>query len=144
MNKKIVLLVVAFECVFSILLVSVFGPMVEAIHPRVIVTDIYFTDEDGERLENLEVIVLEEGARSYHVSWNVEAKDATNRRAELVSDLSTEELQITPDADGFGAIVMFRKKKTAQLTIRATDGSGKTATLILMPHTVIDPPDIGF
>ena len=53
MNKKLIVLIVALECVFSVFLISIFGPMIES-HSKILVEDIYLIDENREQLKTPE------------------------------------------------------------------------------------------
>ena len=50
MNKKLIVLIVALECVLAVFLISFFGPMIASLHESIPVSAIYLLDENGERL----------------------------------------------------------------------------------------------
>lgn len=135
MNKKLIILIVALECVFSIFLISVFGPMIEALHSKVIVKDVYFVDEDGVRIENDTSFVVDlDVSRSFHFDFEVMAEDATERTVDILHNGKDNEIEIEEDVDGFGFTVHFLSKNIPSVTIiiRATDSSQKSAAITLV------------
>lgn len=143
MNKKLIILIVALECVFSVFLISIFGPMVEAIHSGVPVSEIYFTNEEGERLPDGAIIEVDlEDTRSVSLSWVILPEGATNKAVTVTADLGEDCIRISEDADGLGARITFRKTEAVHITVRATDGSTVSATVTLKPLTKPPSSDI--
>ena len=135
MNKKLIVLIVALECVFSIFLISVFGPMIEAMHSHVVVEDVYFVDEAGNRMEDEETIEINlDTAIEFHYDFEVVTTEATDRSVDIVHSLTDDDILIETDADGFGFTVIFmtRKVTSVRITVRATDGSQKSASITLV------------
>ena len=138
MNKKLMILVVALECVFAVFLISIFGPMIEALHAKVVVQDVYFVDEGGERIENESSILVdtsaETGKRSFHFRYRVETEEATDRTVVILHDRSPDEIEIVEDDDGFGFTVRYRNRNitSVRITIRAKDASQKEAVITLV------------
>lgn len=133
MNKKLIILIVALECVFSIFLISVFGPMVESLHTKVVVKDVYFVNDAGERMEEGATVTVDlDKSRSYHLDFVVESEDATERTVDILCNQEGA-VEITPDADGFGFEILFIDKSIPSVTIviRATDSSQKSASITL-------------
>ena len=135
MNKKLTILIVAIECIFAVFLVSIFGPMIEALHAKILVADIYFVDEDGERIENdADVFVDLDVQRSYHYSFVLEPSDATNKEVFITaSEQDPEKIEIEPDANGKGFTVHFLTKNVSsvKVTVRAKDTSQREAVITI-------------
>ena len=143
MNKKLMILIVALECVFSVFLISIFGPMVEAIHSGVPVSEICFLDENGERLADGTVLEVDlENERSVSLSWLILPEDAKNKTVTVTADVGEDVVRITEDEDGLGARITFRKTEVVRITVRATDGSTESATITLKPMTKPPSSDI--
>lgn len=152
MNKKLIVLIVALECVFSIFLISIFGPMLEMLHTPADVTEIHILDADGNRLARGAVIELDRDARSYELSWEVLPDDAENPTVSVTATVDDEEItdetenpavRITMNADGEGARITFRQKKPARpvrITVSSTDGSAIT-TYIEFTFAISDDPN---
>ena len=137
MNKKLIVLIVALECVFSIFLISIFGPMLEMLHTPADVAAIHILDENGNRLERGTVIELKNDARSYDIAWEVLPSDAENPEVKITVFVDDEEIA-EDDADPAvrvtkyedSARITFRTKKPARpvrIMISSTDGSAVTA-----------------
>lgn len=134
MNKKLIVLIVALECVFSIFLISIFGPMIEALHAKIIVKDLYFVDEAGERMLNAETVTVNlDESRSFHFDFEVVTEEATDRTVEIIHNRTDEEILLEEDVDGFGFTVHFLSKNISSVTIivRANDSSQKSASITL-------------
>lgn len=134
MNKKLIVLIVALECVFSIFLISIFGPMIEALHAKVVVQDVYFVDETGTRMEeDASVLVDLSGKRSFHFDYEVVTEEATDRTVEILHNRTDEEIEILEDVDGFGFTVTFLSSKipSVRIVVRARDSSQKQAAITL-------------
>lgn len=135
MNKKLIILIVALECVFSVFLISLFGPMIETLHSKVIVKDLYFVDEAGERIDSgatFEVNLDEK--LSFHYDFEVVTEEATDRTVDILHNRTDTEIEIEEDLDGFGFHVHFLSKsvKSVTVTVRAKDSSQKSATITLI------------
>ena len=151
MNKKLIVLIVALECVFSIFLISIFGPMLEMLHTPAEVTAIHVLDENGNRLERGAVIELDNDARSYELTWEVVPDDAENPElaitafvddVEITEDTENPPVRITMNGDGESARITFRTKKPTRpvrITLTATDGSA-VSTYISITFAIDDTP----
>ena len=134
MNKKITVLIVALECVFAVFLISVFGPMVEALHSKVIVNDIYFVDPEGERMEDgASVFVDLQTSRSFHYDFVVAPDNATDKSVKVIHNRADTEIEIEMDGDGTGFTVHFLSKNvtSVKVTVRASDSSQKQAQITI-------------
>ena len=134
MNKKITVLIVALECVFAVFLISVFGPMVEALHSKVIVNDIYFVDSEGERMEDgASVFVDLQTSRSFHYDFVVTPDNATDKSVKVIHNRADTEIEIEMDSDGTGFTVHFLSKNvtSVKVTVRASDSSQKQAQITI-------------
>ena len=137
MNKKIIILIVALECVFSVFLISFFGPMIEVLNSKVIVQDVYFVDENGERLpDGTSITVNLDQQRDYHLDFEVVTDKATDRAVDIICRPESA-VESTEDADGFGFHVLFLDKNVSSVTfiIRAKDSSQRSATITLTKAT---------
>ena len=138
MNKKLMILIVALECVFSVFLISIFGPMIEALHSKIVVEDVYFVDEAGVRMENESSVFVdtspETGKRSFHLSYAVVTEEATDRTVEIIHNRDSDEIEIVEDDEGFGFTVRYRDRSitSVRITIRAKDSSQKEAVITLI------------
>ena len=134
MNKKLTILIVAIECVFAVFLVSIFGPMVESLHAKVVVKNIYILDEQGQRLEpNANLTVDLDVSRSFRFGIEVQTDEATDKRVSVTHNLSDSEIEIEQDVDGFGFTVHFLKKSisSVKIFVTARDSSQKQTILTL-------------
>ena len=134
MNKKIIILIVALECIFAVFLISVFGPMVESLHTKKSVKEIYFLDDKGNRMENDSSFFVDlQVSRSFHYEFVINPSDATDRTVKVIHNRSDEEIEIEMDANGSGFTVHFLSKDVASLkiTVRANDSSQKQAIITL-------------
>ncbi len=139
MNKKLIILIVALECVFSVFLVSLFGPMIEALHTKILVTDVYLIDEQGERLVPEEeksipsVAISLPGDLDYHFALEVLETDATDKSVTVTTNRPAEEIEIRMDKNGRGFTVTFLNPMLKSVTVTATanDGSAKTASVYI-------------
>ena len=135
MNKKLMVLIVALECVFAVFLISIFGPIIESLTANVAVSDIYFVDEAGERIENESSILIDlEEKRSHHLSFAVVTEEATDRTVQVLHDREADEIEILMDPDGFGFAVRYLKKDvtSVRITIRTNDATQKEAVITLI------------
>ena len=148
MNKKLIVLIVALECVFSVFLISIFGPMLEMLHTPADVREIYILDKDGKRVERGAVIELDLETRSYDLVWEVLPEDADNKTMTVSAFVDGEEItegsedpavRITMSPDGESARITFRKKKPVRISVTATDGSAVT-TFVEFTFAIDDTP----
>ena len=132
MNKKLTVLIVAIECVFAVFLISIFGPMVESLHAKVLVEDVYFIDEAGERLEDDIVVYVDlDVSRSFHYDFVVGPENATDKTAKVLHNRAEDEIEIELDSDRTGFTVHFLTKNISgvEITLRANDQSQKQASI---------------
>lgn len=137
MNKKLIILIVALECVFSVFLVSLFGPMIEALHAEVLVSEIHLVDENGERLVPEEGKILPSVAISlpgdldYHFVLEILDEKATDKSVTVTTD--NPEVTVLMDRNGRGFTVTFENPmlKSVTVTVTANDGSAKTASVYI-------------
>lgn len=129
MNKKLVILAVLLECILAVLLVSFFGKAIEDARKDVLCEDIYFVTETGEKIDDdvgIEV-ELSDTKLSYKLYWKIIAKNTTKKEVEFVS---SKPESVIIDQTG---IVTFLEETDVVITIRATDGSGKSDSITLIP-----------
>lgn len=128
MNKKVVFLVVLLECILAVFIVSFFGHAIEDANKQILCKDIYFTYENGEKIEDGVMIEYElKGSNiCYQLYWTLETENTTLREVEFESDNEN----VTVDSDG---LITFFEKTDVVITIRAKDGSGKTDSITLVP-----------
>ena len=129
MNKKLVILAVLLECLLAVLLVSFFGKAIEDARKDVLCEDIYFVTETGEKIDDdvgIEV-ELSDTKLSYKLYWKIIAKNTTKKEVEFVS---SKPESVIIDQTG---IVTFLEETDVVITIRATDGSGKSDSITLIP-----------
>ncbi len=129
MNKKLVILAVLLECILAVLLVSFFGKAIEDARKDVLCEDIYFVTETGEKIDDdvgIEV-ELSDTKLSYKLYWEIIAKNTTKKEVEFVS---SKPESVIIDQTG---IVTFLEETDVVITIRATDGSGKSDSITLIP-----------
>ena len=134
MNKKLTILIVALECVFAVFLVSIFGPMIESLHSKIQVDEIYFVDENGQRVDdNSSVFVDLQASRSFHYDFVVQPQNATDRSVSVIHSCTNDEIEIEMDADGTGFTVHFLSKNvtSVKITVRAKDTSQKQAVITI-------------
>lgn len=139
MNKKLIILIVALECVFSVFLVSLFGPMIEALHAKVLVSEIHLIDEQGERLVPEEgkdlpsVAISLPGDLDYHFTLEVLEADATDKSVTVTTNRPLEEIEVRMDKNGHGFTVTFLNPtlKSVTVTVASNDGSAKTASVYI-------------
>ncbi len=139
MNKKLIILIVALECVFSVFLVSLFGPMIEALHAKVLVSEIHLVDENGERLVPEEgktlpsVAISLPGDLDYHFALEILDEKATDKSVTVTTNRPTDEIEIRMDKNGRGFTITFLNPTLKSVTVTATanDGSAKTASVYI-------------
>ena len=133
MNKKLIILIVALECVFSVFLISFFGPMVASIHADVPVSAVYLVGEDGNRLvaedgkDMPTVSISLPGDLDYHFTLEVLEEDATDKSVTVTTD--NPEVTVKMDMNGRGFTVTFENPflKSVTVSVITNDGSSKTA-----------------
>ena len=128
MNKKVAFLLVLLECILAVFVVSFFGHAIEDARRQILCQDIYFTYENGEKIEDgvmLEV-TLSDSIMSYQLYYNMESDEVSNKEVEFESD--------NPDVrvNSFGKVTFFVETDVV-ITVRAKDGSGKTDSITLVP-----------
>ena len=135
MNKKLIVLIVALECVLAVFLISFFGPMIASLHEEVPVSAIYLIDENGERLlpkddEDMPSVAISlPGDLDYHFGLEVLEEDATDKTVTVTTNRPADEVTVRMDKNGRGFTVTFENPflKHATITVSANDGSSKTA-----------------
>ena len=136
MNKKLIILIVALECVFSVFLISIFGPMIESLHSKVLVSDLYLLDENRERLvaaEDEEIPSVTIGIPhdfDYEFRVVVETEEATDRTYTVTHNRTDEEIEITTTKNGF-RVTFLADVANVTVTVKANDGSLKTAKVLI-------------
>ena len=135
MNKKLIVLIVALECVFAVFLISFFGPMIASLHEDIPVSAIYLVDEKGDRLLPKEgedmpsVNISLPGDLDYHFALEVLEHDATDKSVTITVDRTEDEIEVRMDKNGRGFTVTFLNPmlKNVTVTVTANDGSSQTA-----------------
>ena len=129
MNKKVIFLVVILECILAIFVVSILGIAIEDARAEKLCTDIYFVDENGEKIPDGVIIEyeLEKGSINYQLHWVLVAEDTTQKEIEFVSN------NPFVTVDSTGRVTFLKDDASAEITIMAKDGSMKTDTIILVP-----------
>ena len=136
MNKKLIILIVALECVFSIFLISIFGPMIESLHSKVLVSDLYLLDEDRTRLEateDEEIPLVKIGIPNdfdYEFYVVVETDEATDRTYTVTHNRTDDDVEIRMTKNGF-RVTFLSDISNVTITVKANDGSLKTASVLL-------------
>ena len=137
MNKKLIILIVALECVFSVFLISVFGPVIASLHEDIPVSEIYLIDENGERLVPEEGKLLPSVSISlpddldYYFVLEILDEKATDKSVTVTTD--NPEVTVKMDMNGKGFTVTFENPflKSVTVTVTANDGSAKTASVYI-------------
>ena len=130
MNKKVMILIVVIECVLAILLIAVLGKAIENYHTDVEATEIFFTNEAGERLENGAVLEVARMDRGYQLHYGFAPEDVTDQSVRFTSgkpDL------VTVSEEGY---VSFSVDTDVVITV--SSANGKTATVTLVPKSNTD------
>ena len=129
MNKKIVFLVVVIECILAIFVVSFFGKAIEDARAEKLCKDIYFVDENGEKIpDGVDIEYSFEGSTiSYQLHWVLVSEDTTQKEVEFISN---NDLVIVTNT---GLVTFLDTEAFAEITIMAKDGSGKVDTITLLP-----------
>ena len=129
MSKKIVFLIVLIECILAVLLIGVFGGAIFSAINKKPVTDLYFMDKDGVKIEdniNLEV-ELTDSQRDVQLYWVVVPDDASEQKVSFTS--SKPDVAIVSES----GLVTFFEDESVTITVQALDGSNKTDTIIIVP-----------
>ena len=128
MNKKVVFLVVLLECILAIFIVSIFGHAIEDSRRQILCQDIYFVDANGEKIEDGEMIEYELVGSdiNYQLYWVMETDKTSNK--EVVFESSNALVKVNSEG-----LVMFIEEVPVVITVRATDGSGKSDSVTLVP-----------
>lgn len=130
MNKKVVFLVVLLECILAIFIVSIFGHAIEDSRRQILCQDIYFVDANGEKIEDGEMIEYELVGSdiNYQLYWVMETDKTSNK--EVIFESSNTLVKVNSEG-----LVMFIEEVPVVITIRATDGSGKSDSITLVPKS---------
>lgn len=130
MNKKVVFLVVLLECILAIFIVSIFGHAIEDSRRQILCQDIYFVDANGEKIEDGEMIEYELVGSdiNYQLYWVMETDKTSNK--EVIFESSNTLVKVNSEG-----LVMFIEEVPVVITIRATDGSGKSDSVTLVPKS---------
>ena len=130
MNKKVVFLVVLLECILAIFIVSIFGHAIEDSRRQILCQDIYFVDANGEKIEDGEMIEysLVGSDINYQLYWVMETDKTSNK--EVIFESSNTLVKVNSEG-----LVMFIEEVPVVITIRATDGSGKSDSVTLVPKS---------
>ena len=128
MNKKVVFLVVLLECILAIFIVSIFGHAIEDSRRQILCQDIYFVDANGEKIEDGEMIEYELVGSdiNYQLYWVMETDKTSNK--EVIFESSNTLVKVNSEG-----LVMFIEEVPVVITVRATDGSGKSDSVTLVP-----------
>lgn len=126
MNKKIVVIVVIVECILAVLLISFFGKAIENYRKQTLCQDIYFTDENGVKIEDDVVLTVEitDSNSSTQLYWKI----ITEKTAEKSVELKSSNPLVLVDNTGK---VTFLDLVTVVITVYATDGSEKSDSITL-------------
>lgn len=130
MNKKVVFLVVLLECILAIFIVSIFGHAIEDSRRQILCQDIYFVDANGEKIEDGEMIEYELVGSdiNYQLYWVMETDKTSNK--EVIFESSNTLVKVNSEG-----LVMFIEEVPVVITVRATDGSGKSDSITLVPKS---------
>ena len=130
MNKKVVFLVVLLECILAIFIVSIFGHAIEDSRRQILCQDIYFVDANGEKIEDGEMIEYELVGSdiNYQLYWVMETDKTSNK--EVIFESSNTLVKVNSVG-----LVMFIEEVPVVITVRATDGSGKSDSVTLVPKS---------
>ncbi|MBQ8658871.1 MAG: hypothetical protein IJ506_07020 [Clostridia bacterium] len=128
MNKKIVFIVVLAECILAVLLISFFGQAIVNANNNILCREIYFTYEDGEKIEDDKrlSVVIDDMNNSYKLYYEMLPAKTTNREVRFVSS----DPQVLVDDTG---MVTFLYRKSVTITVFTEDGSNLSDSIILVP-----------
>ncbi len=127
MNKKIVFIVVLTECILAVLLISFFGQAIVNANNNILCREIYFTYEDGEKIEDgkrLSIEIDDENS-SYKLYYKMLPAKTTNREVRFVS--SDERVIV----DETGVVTFFVRVSSVTITVYTQDGSNLSDSIVL-------------
>ena len=127
MNKKIVVIVVIVECILAILLVSLLGAAIENAHKATKCTDVYFTNEDYEKLRDDYVIIVDTSKSIGYQLYYVVSPDNTTDKS-VIFESSSPDVDVSPTG-----YVTFIEDVPVTITVTAADGSNRSDTIRLIP-----------
>ena len=135
MNKKIVVLIVLVECILAVLLVSIFGKVIEETRRDVVCQEIYFIDENGMKIEDGIPIVVDIDTDSLKpVRYKLKWKIITASTTEKTVIVETSDKSVSYDYGRGELVISPYCKKSVVITVRTTDGSEKYDTITLIPN----------
>lgn len=129
MNKKIVFMVVLIECFLAVLLIGVFGQAIFDAMSRKSITEIYFSYEDGTKIEdniNLEV-ELSDSMLDVQLYWVIVPDDASEQKVQFICD--KPDVAVVSES----GLITFFEEKSVTITVQALDGSGQKDTIVVVP-----------
>lgn len=128
MSKKLIVMIVALECIASLVLIVLFGPMIEPLFEIKGVKDIYFVSETGERMLNDSIVEIDlEETFEYHFRFSIKPDDASDPVVTIISkELDNGDIRIRNDADGFGATVIVDNLQLKMITIIISSNDNPT------------------
>ncbi len=127
MNKKIVFIVVLTECILAVLLISFFGQAIVNANDKILCREIYFTYEDGEKIEDgkrLSIEIDDENS-SYKLYYKMLPAKTTNREVRFVS--SDDRVFV----DETGVVTFFVRISSVTITVYTQDGSNLSDSIVL-------------
>ena len=127
MNKKIVFIVVLAECILAVLLISFFGQAIVNANNNILCREIYFTYEDGEKIEDGKRLSIEidDANSSYKLYYKMLPAKTTNREVRFVS--SDERVFV----DETGVVTFFVRISSVTITVYTQDGSNLSDSIVL-------------
>lgn len=126
MNKKVVYIVILVECILAVFLISFFGNAIFQAIVNVPVQEVYFTYEDGTKIEDGKALKFElKGSQNeYQLYWMVGPEDATDDSVKFTS--SKPEFA---EVDEFGRVSFYERTGDVVITVTSADGSNVTDTI---------------
>ena len=115
MNKKVVYIVILVECILAVFLISFFGNAIFQAIVNVPVQEVYFTYEDGTKIED---------GKALKLYWTVGPEDATDDSVKFTS--SKPEFA---EVDEFGRVSFYERTGDVVITVTSADGSNVTDTI---------------
>lgn len=130
MNKKVVYIVILIECILAVFLISFFGQAIFNAIRNVPVEEVYFTYEDGTKIEDDVPLKFElKGSQiDYQLYWYVGPKKAYNKKVKFTSS-KPEEVEVN-DA----GVVTFFEQVDVVITVTSIDGSNVIDSIRLVPQ----------
>ena len=127
MSKKIVFIVVLVECILAVLLISFFGQAIFMAINKSLVSEVYFTDANGVKIEDDVVLEVEisDSNLSYQLYWAIDPDNATDK---TVSFTSNKDDVIVDDT----GLVTFFEPTDVVITVHTQDESNKTDSILLV------------